>query len=146
MNTFLCAGAALALHAAAAGATDIVYTPVNPSFGGSSLNGPILLNQANAINKYQDPAVTDALSRLNNQSPLEQFNKQLEAVVANNLATAAAGAIIDTTTTPGKAKFVPGTLETANFIFTVTQTSATSVKVVTFDKVTGSTTSFDLQQ
>ncbi|GGP50019.1 curli production assembly protein CsgF [Shewanella algicola] len=34
-------------------ATELVYTPVNPSFGGSYLNGSYLLSNAAAQNKYQ---------------------------------------------------------------------------------------------
>ena len=30
--------------------TELVYTPINPSFGGSALNGSYLLNNANAQN------------------------------------------------------------------------------------------------
>ena len=43
-------------------ATEMVYTPVNPSFGGSPLNGPVLLNSANAQNSHKAPASSSALS------------------------------------------------------------------------------------
>ncbi len=33
-------------------ATELVYTPINPSFGGSPLNGSYLLNKANAQNDH----------------------------------------------------------------------------------------------
>ena len=36
-------------------ATELVYTPVNPSFGGNPLNGTWLLNNAQAQNDYDDP-------------------------------------------------------------------------------------------
>ena len=36
---------------AAASAGELVYQPVNPSFGGNPLNGPNLLNSANSQNK-----------------------------------------------------------------------------------------------
>ncbi|MFV0575427.1 MAG: curli assembly protein CsgF [Vibrio sp.] len=39
----------------AANATGLVYTPVNPSFGGNPLNSSHLMNVANAINDYKDP-------------------------------------------------------------------------------------------
>jgi curli production assembly/transport component CsgF len=140
MKRLVWAGAALALHASTAGATEIVYTPVNPSFGGNPQNGPILLNQANAINKYQDPAVTDALNRLNNQTPLEQINQQMESLVAQSLANQALTGLIDTSV-PNKPTFKPGTLDTANFIFTVA-TNPNGFTITTFDKLKGTTSNF----
>ena len=38
--------------AAAVQATELVYTPVNPSFGGNPLNGTWLLNNAQALRSY----------------------------------------------------------------------------------------------
>ena len=38
------------LLCAAANATELVYTPINPSFGGSPLNGAWLLGNAQAQN------------------------------------------------------------------------------------------------
>src|SRR3546814_3119978 len=39
-------------------AEQLIYTPVNPSFGGSPLNGPYLLNSAQAQKRYQ-PSMSD---------------------------------------------------------------------------------------
>ena len=41
----------LAAFPAALSAGPIVYTPVNPSFGGNPLNGPNLANQANSAGR-----------------------------------------------------------------------------------------------
>ena len=35
--------------------SELIYTPINPSFGGFSGNGAVLLNQANAENDFKDP-------------------------------------------------------------------------------------------
>ena len=40
-------------------ATELVYTPVNPSFGGSPLNGAWLLGSAQAQNDKKDPDAVD---------------------------------------------------------------------------------------
>lgn len=40
------------LLASSTQATELVYTPINPSFGGSPLNGSYLLNKANAQNNH----------------------------------------------------------------------------------------------
>ena len=39
-----------------ASAEDLVYKPINPSFGGNPFNSPHLLGVANAQNKFKDPA------------------------------------------------------------------------------------------
>lgn len=46
---------ALALATGSAVASQLVYTPVNPSFGGNPLNGTYLLNKAQAENSHQPP-------------------------------------------------------------------------------------------
>lgn len=38
-----------------ANATELVYEPINPSFGGNPLNGSFLLNKANAQNTHSAP-------------------------------------------------------------------------------------------
>ncbi len=43
------------LGALPAAATELIYTPVNPVFGGNPLNGPVLLNNAQAQNNKKDP-------------------------------------------------------------------------------------------
>lgn len=62
-------------------ATELVYTPVNPSFGGSPLNGPYLLNNAQAQNDHDDPNVT----RRRSQSALERFTSQMESRLLSQL-------------------------------------------------------------
>ena len=42
---------------ASANAADLTYTPVNPNFGGSPLNGSFLLNQAAANNSDRKSVV-----------------------------------------------------------------------------------------
>ena len=74
--------AALALCAAAQSG-DFVYTPTNPSFGGSPLNGSYLLNNANAQSKFEKKEAK--------QSQAEMFAKQLQS----RLYSALAGQITD---------------------------------------------------
>ncbi|MFG0834032.1 curli assembly protein CsgF [Aeromonas bivalvium] len=52
-----------------ASASELIYRPINPSFGGNPLNSSHLLGTANAQNDYKDPSVggssgTSALDRL----------------------------------------------------------------------------------
>lgn len=67
-----------------AGATELVYTPVNPSFGGSPLNGAWLLGGAQAQNDHKDPDALDR-SSLRGTSALERFTSQLEGRLLSQL-------------------------------------------------------------
>jgi hypothetical protein len=49
------AAVTLALASGPAFASQLIYTPVNPSFGGNPLNGSYLLNKAQAENRHQAP-------------------------------------------------------------------------------------------
>src|SRR5690606_25137375 len=62
----------------------LVYTPVNPSFGGSPLNGAWLLGSAQAQNDYKDPDALDR-SALGGTSALERFTNQLEGRLLSQL-------------------------------------------------------------
>lgn len=53
---FLGLGSLGALSALPAQAQDIVYQPIDPSFGGNPFNSAHLLGIANAQNTYRDPA------------------------------------------------------------------------------------------
>ena len=66
------------LLSAGASATELVYTPVNPSFGGSPLNGAWLLGNAQAQNNKKDPDAIDR-SSLAGTSALDRFTSQLES-------------------------------------------------------------------
>ncbi|WP_375666167.1 curli assembly protein CsgF [Stutzerimonas kunmingensis] len=66
------------LLSAGASATELVYTPINPSFGGSPLNGAWLLGNAQAQNDKKDPDALDR-SSLSATSALDRFTSQLES-------------------------------------------------------------------
>ena len=66
-------------------ATELVYTPVNPAFGGNPLNGTWLLNNAQAQNDHDDPdSNSSAASR---QSALQRFTSSLESRLLSQLLT-----------------------------------------------------------
>lgn len=119
-------------------ATELVYTPVNPAFGGNPLNGNFLLNSAQLQDDYKDPATKDLA---NDQSDLEQFNDLLQRTVLNRVASAATRDIIDATT----GELLPGTLETTDFIIDIVAVPNTNnLQITTTDKVTGQTTTFQI--
>lgn len=62
-------------------ASDIVYTPINPSFGGNPFNSSHLLAIATAQNKYKDP------SAVSSTDPASQFLRTLQSRLLSSLAT-----------------------------------------------------------
>lgn len=83
------------LGVGAAQATELVYTPVNPSFGGNPLNGTWLLNNAQAQNDFDDPDLKK--STTTGTTALERFTSQLQSrllgQVLDNISTGNSGSL-----------------------------------------------------
>lgn len=82
----LAAGLCIA-SASPAVAGELVYTPIDPSFGGNPFNSSHLLGIANAQNKFKDP---DALS---NSSQADIFARQLQSRLLSALSSQIVDAI-----------------------------------------------------
>src|SRR3546814_11621565 len=54
--------------AGTASAQDMVYTPINPSFGGNPFNSSHLIGIANAQNNFKDPKSTTSNSQADRKS------------------------------------------------------------------------------
>ena len=78
--------AALAIGGAAS-AQDIVYEPVNPSFGGNPFNSAHLLGIANAQNDFKDPKAKDSGSQA------DIFARQLQSRLLSALSSQIVDAI-----------------------------------------------------
>lgn len=120
-NTLIASSMAIfaCLGAHASWATEIVYYPLNPSFGGSPLNGPVLMQSDEAQNKHKDPDLDRdnhmmGQPHMKEPSALENFNRMLENSILNRLSASAVNAII------GQDGFTPGTITTGNFTIVVT--------------------------
>ncbi|QLE86706.1 curli production assembly protein CsgF [Shewanella sp. Scap07] len=70
----IAAGTAFSISAQS---TELVYTPINPSFGGSPLNGSYLLNKANAQN--------DNSADSNDKDFVTRFKESLERNIMNTI-------------------------------------------------------------
>ncbi|GAB1150481.1 MAG: curli assembly protein CsgF [Shewanella algae] len=68
---------ASALLAFAGQATELVYTPINPSFGGNPLNGSFLLSKAQAQNDNQAAG--------NEKDFVTRFKESLERNIINSI-------------------------------------------------------------
>jgi curli production assembly/transport component CsgF len=87
------AAAALLLLADACAAGTLVYTPINPNFGGNPLNGSWLLSQAQAQNQFTQSSSSSSGAQA--QSPgqifAQELTSQLYASLANQITTAIFG-------------------------------------------------------
>ena len=130
--------AAIALSApgALALATELVYVPVNPSFGGSPLNGSVLLGAAQAQSKYKEPE-----SALLQKTGLQDFNELLERSILSQLASAATSSVLGS-----NGRLTPGTVQTGNFRINIIDQGGGALRVTTTDIVTGQTTAFEVRQ
>ena len=72
---------ALTLLGAPALATELVYQPVNPHFGGNPLNGVFLLNEAQVQNGFKDPD-----RRRFDDDPAAEFTRVLQSRLLSALA------------------------------------------------------------
>lgn len=78
IKTVLLSGAAvLIMPLCTASATELVYTPNNPSFGGNPLNGSYLLSKAQAQNKHRAP--------ISEKTYGERFQESLERATINRM-------------------------------------------------------------
>jgi curli production assembly/transport component CsgF len=125
----------ISLLSLSAAATPLVYTPVNPNFGGNPLNGPQLLNEATAQNKHGAPSPPP----LTTAQQLNNFANTLQNAILSRVSSALLNNIISAGGT-----LVPGTVETANYIITVVDKGNGTVEVTTTDKQTGQSTTFDV--
>lgn len=104
-------------------ATELVYTPINPSFGGNALNSSHLFGVANAINDYQAPLDE---SGFESESSLERLANSLESrLISQLLADVGNGNT--------------GQLETDDFFLNIVDDSG-SLIVQIVDKVSGEST------
>jgi curli production assembly/transport component CsgF len=85
--------AMLALGAGVAGAGSLVYTPTNPAFGGSPLNGSWLLSQGQAENQFtKNGSSSAAATPTQSQIFAQQLQSQLYASLANQITQSIFGA------------------------------------------------------
>ncbi|WP_162937637.1 curli assembly protein CsgF [Indioceanicola profundi] len=85
----------------AASASELVYRPVNPSFGGDPYNSNHLLGTANANDRFKDPNAVDPFDLIETDP-----QRQLEQALRDNLISSLASQASQTIQNAG-----PGTYE-----------------------------------
>ncbi len=112
-------------------ASELVYTPINPSFGGSSFNGAWLLSQAQAQNTLTEKkAASSSYSR----DPLEDFQKSLNRSILSRLSRQLV------TSAFGEDSLQEGSYEIGDFVIDVTE-GDDGVNIRIIDGATGNETS-----
>lgn len=104
--------------------SELVYTPVNPSFGGNPNNGGFLLGLANAQRQFEQERDED--------SPLEDFAERLERSLLSRITSAVTRDVVDI-----DGNITPGEFETTDFSIIITDDGTGLITIVTTDKVTG---------
>lgn len=120
-----------------AGATEMLYTPINPSFGGNSNNGSVLLSVAQAQNHFKDPSIAPTVV----ETPLKQFNDSLQRSVLSRLSAAATTSLIG-----ANGQLLPGSVDTGNYHIIISDLGNGSLQVSTTDKTTGETVVFQVSK
>lgn len=80
-------------------AGQLLYTPVNPMFGGSPLNGSWLLSQGSAQNQFSRSRTSTPTQLTPSQQFASQLQSQLYASLANQITQAIFGANAQTSGT-----------------------------------------------
>ena len=110
-----------------AGATEIVYTPINPSFGGNPNNSAHLLSIAQAQDSFKAPVAT----------PVEAFNLSLQRSILSRLSSQVLTTMFGTSTT-----LAVGTYDTAGFTIKVVDTGNGTLSLTSTDKASGAVSTF----
>lgn len=122
-----------------ASASELIYMPINPAFGGNPMNGAVLLNEAQAINTYKDPGLA-----AQQKTPGQQFSDSLQRSVISRLSFSAASGLVDA---QGNLVATAQPLQTADFTITISNLAGTgNMQVTAVDRITGQTTSFSVCQ
>ncbi len=124
-------------------ATEMVYVPTNPAFGGNPLHGPNLLATAQAMNRYRDQshASLPFAGGLQGQSALQQFNDILQRSILSRIAAATASGIVG-----GDGRLIPGSVDTRDFSIEIVDLGGGLLQIKTTDKANGSATTFQVSQ
>jgi curli production assembly/transport component CsgF len=128
----------LLLCPVAGGATSIQYTPVNPNFGGSPLNGSFLLNQATVNNSRYQTAPSSATAGSSEASARQQIIQNLQQAAVNAVLSQVAQQISEGLTNNQSGSYnIAG--ELINF-----QRSGNEINITITDATTGGTTSIQI--
>jgi curli production assembly/transport component CsgF len=108
-------------------AQQLVYTPINPSFGGSPLNGNWLLSYAQLQDLTTDPSTQQQ------DDPLADFEDNLNRSILNQISRQITESLF------GETGLTEGQFEFGDFQISITET-LDGLNIVIFDIITGNET------
>ncbi|WP_298039059.1 curli production assembly/transport component CsgF [uncultured Desulfuromonas sp.] len=115
--------------------TELVYTPINPSFGGPSSNGGFLLGAAEAQNKHTEG------SSSYRRDPIDSFEESLVRRILSNLAGEIVGQAF------GDDESLPeGHYEFGDYLIDVNNWDGLDLTVTITDVGTGNETTIEVPQ
>jgi len=117
---------------APAAASELVYYPVNPSFGGNPNNSGHLIGLAGSQNRHRPVNEQD--------SPLQEFNDRLQRSLLGRITSAVTRDIVD-----NDGNITPGTFETLDYAINIVDDGGGLMTIETIDKVTGETTTIQVR-
>lgn len=118
--------------AAPAAATEMVYSPVNPSFGGNPNNAPGLMSIAQAQNGFTAPVL----------SPIANFNLSLQRVILSRLTSQSLTTMFGANNT-----LVPSPIPIETVGYTILVSAGEipgTITITTTDKTSGAIASFTI--
>jgi len=120
-------------------AGELVYQPVNPSFGGDPLNGSFLLNSAQIQNQHKDDGSGRSGFDRSEPDPLAEFTESLQRRLLSTLSSQIVDAIY------GEDQQDSGTFRVGDTVVEF-ETIGDQVEVVISDLATGGETQISLPQ
>lgn len=109
------------------GATEMVYTPINPSFGGNPNNAPGLLSIAQVQNSMRAPVVVSSVVPL---TAVEKFSASLNSLILNRLASETMATLFG-----ADPLLQPGTYTAGGFTVKVTTLPNGNLSITTSDGI-----------
>ncbi len=138
MKRILLISLALCINTGTGWGTEIVYTPINPSFGGNPQNGGFLLSSAEAQNKFTAPKTPVTV-----KDPIDTFKDMLLNRALNTLSSR----IIDEafgTIAGGSTGLTGGHYTFGTYTIDVISTDPSAITVSIADSSTGRTTTVEV--
>ncbi len=128
--------------------TEMDHRFINPDFGGSPLNGPVLLNAANAQNFFKAPTPASTTSsgagssaKSVSQGALNSFKTQLESMVLNKLALEITNQLFPSNGTTSSVQ--TGTYNFGDYVVTISNATG-GLNVNVSDVVAGTSTNITI--
>ena len=114
----------LAFLVGSVSASEMVYSPQNPSFGGNVAFGNYLLGIANAQKQF--------VQEREEPTPLEDFNERLQRSLLSRITSAVTRDIVDI-----NGNITPGSFQTIDYNIEIIDEGNGLITIITTDRVSG---------